>query len=100
VKNELLSALFDRPSAVVAFRSASKRVCARTETRFLDHHHVLRLERKQQFKKILVRSGVLWLTSTPAAGDVILGQGETFEFQNAWPYVIEAIEAAEISLTQ
>ena len=100
MKNELLSALFEPPFAAAAFRSVSKRaLCARAETCHLKRHHLIRLERKQQFKKIEVTSGVLWLTGTPADGDLILGQGETFEFQSGWPYIIEAIETAEISLT-
>lgn len=100
MKIELLPALFKPTSAATAFQSASKRtVHARTETFHLKRHHVIRLEQKQQFKKVEVRSGVLWLTGTPADGDVILGQSQTFELQNGWPYVIEAIEAAEILLT-
>ena len=100
VKNEMPSILLAPPSAAAAFRSVPDRTsAARMETCQLKRHHVIRLERNQQFKKIEVRSGVLWLTGTPADGDVLLGQGQTFEFQNKWPYVIEAIEAAEISLT-
>jgi hypothetical protein len=100
VKNELLSTLLDLPPAAGAFRSASKRTeRARTETRRLERHQVIRLERNQPFKKVEVRSGVLWLTGTPANGDILLEQSQIFEFQNAWPYVIEAIETADILLT-
>jgi hypothetical protein len=99
VKSELLSTLFE-PTSGAAFRSASKgTVNTRAKTCHLERHHVIRLERNQQFKKIEVKSGGLWLTGTPADGDVLLGPSEIFEFQDDWPYVIEAIEAAEISLT-
>ena len=100
MKNELLPSLFALPSDAAEFRSAAKRTArARTETLHLERHRVIRLEKEQQFKKVKVKSGVLWLTGTPATGDVLLRQDETFEFQNGFPYVIEAIEAAEISLT-
>ena len=99
MKDELLPSLFALPSTD-SFPATSKRAApARTEIIHLERHEVLRLERTQQFNKIEVRSGVIWLTSTPANGDVILEPSQTFEFQNAWPYVIEAIEAAQISLT-
>lgn len=45
-----------------------------------------------------VNRGILWLTGTPANGDVILEAGQAFEFQNHWPYVIQALEASEISI--
>jgi hypothetical protein len=99
VKDELLPSLFALPSTD-SFPATSKRTSrARTEILHLERHQVLRLERTRQFKKLELRSGIVWLTSTPANGDVILQQSQTFEFQNAWPYVIEAIETAEISLT-
>jgi len=99
VKDELLPSLFALPPTD-SFPVTSKRAAqARTEICHLESHEVIRLERTQQFKKIEVRSGVVWLTSTPANGDVILEPSQTFEFQNDWPYVIEAIEPAQILLT-
>jgi len=61
-------------------------------------HQVIRLEKEQAFTRVVVRSGVLWLTGSPANGDVLLHAGQAYSFENCWPYVIEALETSEFVL--
>ena len=46
-----------------------------------------------------VRQGVVWLTGTPACGDIILRGGDRFELGSQWPFLIQALEDAEIELS-
>jgi hypothetical protein len=71
---------------------------ARIETISLNRGEVIRLEKNCGVKNIATKSGIVWLTGTPASGDVLLQNGEQFELQNQWPYVIEALEEAELLL--
>ena len=64
----------------------------------LKRDETLSLEKKTRAKMLQVNRGILWLTGTPANGDVILEAGQAFEFQNHWPYVIQALEASEICI--
>jgi hypothetical protein len=47
---------------------------------------------------VQVRMGVVWLTGSPACGDVILVRGDRFVFDEHWPFVLQALEKAEIDL--
>jgi hypothetical protein len=67
--------------------------------RFLKRDEVIRLERRSGIKCIKVKSGTIWLTSTPAAGDVLLGAGDGFECEKHWPYVLQALSASELSFS-
>lgn len=64
----------------------------------LERGEVIRLEKNSDVRNIEAKNGVIWLTGTPAAGDVLLHSGEQLELQNNWPYVIEALERAELLL--
>ena len=59
---------------------------------------MLRLEKNSSVTNIEIKSGIVWLTGTPANGDVLLQDGDQFELQNNWPYVIEALEQAGLLL--
>lgn len=59
---------------------------------------VIRLEKSSGVKSVEVKSGIVWLTGTPANGDVLLSPGERFELRDNWPFVIQALEVAELSL--
>jgi hypothetical protein len=63
----------------------------------LKRDQVVRLEKSSGIQSIEVKTGVLWLTSTPASGDVILQAGKTFELKDQWPYVIEALQESLLS---
>jgi hypothetical protein len=73
-------------------------VRARIETVSLNRGEVIRLEKNSEVKNIETKNGVIWLTGTPADGDVLLQNGEQLELQNQWPYVIEALEETELLL--
>jgi hypothetical protein len=73
------------PSA--ALRSISLR--ADEVVSFTRHHRGARFD---------VRSGIVWLTGSPAAGDVILRAGDRFDLGNATPYVVQALGGATLVL--
>jgi hypothetical protein len=60
---------------------------------------LLQLQEGSGLRVLHVRQGILWLTGTPACGDVILYCSDRFEFGNQWPFVLEALEDAEIELS-
>lgn len=51
-----------------------------------------------QFARIQVQRGNVWLTTTPGDRDIVLRRGDDFEFSGNWPVVIEALDDAEIIL--
>lgn len=59
---------------------------------------VLRIDRNSRVREIRIVSGKVWLTTTPADGDVILGAGEKWKPGTNSPVVIEALEPAELLL--
>jgi hypothetical protein len=46
-----------------------------------------------------VRRGIVWLTGTPACGDIILRCGSRFELGDQWPFVLQALQDSEIELS-
>jgi hypothetical protein len=58
----------------------------------------IRLEKRSDIQSAEAKSGMIWLMGTPAHGDVILSADDRFEFQDDWPFVIQALEPAELSL--
>ena len=59
---------------------------------------VIRLEASSTIASIEVESGLVWLTSTPANGDVLLRQGDQFTLRDHWPFVIQALGDARLRL--
>ena len=76
----------------------TNRLRVQTKAIRLKRGEVIRLEKKSGVKNIAIRNGGVWLTGTPADGDVLLQQGEQFTLRNDWPYIIEALEPAELLL--
>ena len=74
------------------------RLRARTKTICLRRGEVIRLEKKSGVNNIETKDGAVWLTGTPANDDVLLKNGEQFELQNHWPYIIEALEQTDLLL--
>jgi len=72
---------------------------APVQTIRLKRDAVIRLEKSSGVKSVEISSGIVWLTGTPAAGDVLLTEGGRFETAGAWPYVIQALEPGEIVLS-
>lgn len=85
----------DSRDAVVTNRAATQVEIVR-----LPREKVIRLEMKSGIKSIEAKGGVIWLTGTPANGDVILSRGEQFELRDNWPFVVQALEPAELSLNR
>lgn len=46
---------------------------------------------------ITATRGTIWLTHTPAEGDIILRTGEQLAISDGWPVVIQAITDAEVT---
>jgi hypothetical protein len=63
----------------------------------LRDQEVLSITRRQA-ARLEVQRGIVWLTATPAAGDVILHAGDQFEISDASPYVVQALGEATILL--
>lgn len=64
----------------------------------LPRDRVRRLDQDSGFRTMAVTHGLIWLTATPGEGDVLLQAGDWFELGSGWPYVIGALEAAEVLL--
>jgi len=60
--------------------------------------NVLSLNQSSGVERLTVERGIIWLTSTPARGDIILKAGQSWELKQDWPFVIEALEDAELNL--
>ena len=64
----------------------------------LPDREVIRIVEETGIQKVRVRSGLVWLTSTPSGGDVILREGEEYELSQSWPFVVEALTDSEVDL--
>lgn len=71
---------------------------ARPSGTLLGKHAVLRIDRNSPVREIRVLTGILWMTGTPADGDVILRAGEQRKLDGNAPFIIEALETAELFL--
>ncbi len=77
---------------------AASRSLAKVKVIGLKRGAVIWLEKNSGVTKVEAKDGIVWLTGTPANGDVLLQQGDRFELKRDWPYVIQALERAEVSL--
>ncbi|MGA3007584.1 MAG: DUF2917 domain-containing protein [Opitutaceae bacterium] len=64
----------------------------------MPRHQVIRLGKTSGVDRIEVKHGAVWLTGTPANGDVIVSTGEHFELRDNWPFVMQALECTELLL--
>jgi hypothetical protein len=60
---------------------------------------VLRVEAGQRVSRLSVLDGCLWLTTTPADGDVILRAGDEWHADGRWPVVVQAIGPAAATVS-
>lgn len=106
-----LGTSFSRPLGSVAARIAqtlsmlipgtSSAVCERNVhpvSLQLARGKVHRLDQADGIREIQVLDGTLWLTTTPAEGDILLRTGERFSLPTAWPIVFEAVKDAAVLL--
>ncbi|MEP6672514.1 MAG: hypothetical protein ABJF10_25345 [Chthoniobacter sp.] len=59
---------------------------------------VYRVDRSDGVREIQVLDGVLWLTATPADGDLLLRAADRFSPAASWPIVFEALKDASVRL--
>ena len=59
---------------------------------------VIRLERASGVSGILVEHGVVWVTETPATGDILLCQGGYLPLRGGWPVILQAMTEGSIIL--
>lgn len=68
------------------------RLAAAVSSRALLDGEVLRLDATARATMVLqVVHGTVWVTTTPAGGDVILGTGESLTVVRGWPVVAQAL---------
>ena len=85
-------------SSLVSDFESAKSVATSIRTVHLKHGAVLRLEKSSGIQTIEIKSGTVWLTGTPANGDLLLRKDARFQAGTDWPYIIQALESAEIAL--
>jgi hypothetical protein len=61
---------------------------------FLRPDEVLRLTPENRISRITIVRGTIWLTASPANGDVLLSAGENFSLEGNWPFVVQALGEA------
>jgi hypothetical protein len=61
---------------------------------------VHRIDRADGVREIHVLDGMLWLTVTPADGDILLRSTQRFVPTTGWPLVFEALEDAAVLLVR
>ncbi|MDB6135437.1 MAG: hypothetical protein JWM59_3680 [Verrucomicrobiales bacterium] len=61
---------------------------------------ILRLDRPQGAEAVSleVRSGTVWLTSTPADRDILLQAGESLCLRGPWPMILQALEDSAVRI--
>jgi hypothetical protein len=67
-------------------------------TRHLAAGRVLRVDARQRVSRLSVVEGCLWLTTTPAEGDVILGTGDEWHADGRWPVVVQAVGRTAVTV--
>lgn len=65
---------------------------------FLRPDEVLRLTPENRISRITIVRGTIWLTASPANGDVLLSAGENFSLEGNWPFVVQALGEAAVIL--
>jgi hypothetical protein len=68
-------------------------------TRHLAAGRVLRVDARQRVSRLTVVDGCLWLTTTPADGDVILRAGDVWHADGRWPVVVQAMGPATAAVS-
>ncbi len=68
------------------------------KTRQLQNRQVVRLRKAKDVSRIHVRQGAVWLTRTPADGDVILRAGDRLDLGHGWPIVVQALQDSHVDV--
>lgn len=62
-------------------------------------NELIRLNRHSRVARLEVIRGALWVTETPAKGDLLLEPGDQFVPNGGWPIVVQATKQTEILLS-
>lgn len=80
-------------------RSAHATVPLEAGSVSLPERKTLRVTQDSGIRRIKVQQGVVWLTSTPGGGDVLLRAGQAYELSaGGWPFVLEALSDVRADL--
>lgn len=79
-------------------REPAAAVATPPDTSHLRCGRVLRLKKTSNISRIHVRQGAVWLTRTPADGDVILRAGDKLDLDHGWPIVVQALQDSRVDL--
>lgn len=89
-------------SSLAAYRRqsglAELGACSDERIVHLGANELIRLTKHSRVARIEVIRGALWVTETPAKGDLLLGPGEQLVPGGGWPIVIQATKETEILL--
>ncbi len=82
-----------RPAAPKDFRTTGTAEPERAVPRsiHLSPGKVIRLDRDSQVSGIMVERGTVWVTETPATGDIVVPQGGYLPLRGGWPVVLQAL---------
>ncbi len=64
----------------------------------LERGECCQLVKASHVSELYVSQGRLWVTGTPSRGDLLLEAGQRWSLGEDYPYVVQALETAEISL--
>lgn len=73
----------------------------RAESRIVElrYNELLRIDEAEGARCLEVLQGIVWITATPAAGDVLLRAGDRFVLTDCRPFVAQALEPARLLLS-
>lgn len=61
-------------------------------------NEIRRIDEADGARFLEVLEGTVWITATPAAGDVLLRAGDCLALDDRWPFVAQALEPARLLL--
>ena len=65
----------------------------------LRYNELLRIDEADGARWLEVLQGIVWITATPANGDVVLRAGDCLELADCRPFVAQALEPARLLLS-
>lgn len=104
-ERDVIATLRQWLGAVNRWLTSYYKLCGRTalaspsevgRTLHLRAAEVVRLNSDAGAQVIKVRRGTVWLTTTPARGDILLRRGDSFELRVPGPLVVQAMSRATI----
>ena len=97
LSNRLLFRLPPKTAPAIGARVA---LHAGAKSVVLRRGHVMTIADTSAARRIQVTQGAVWLTGTPAENDIVLQANESLGLTNHYPFVVEALTDAEITLVR